>query len=95
MKFVMIGWDGPEGQAKQKVLRPAHRERLKQLESKGKFILAGPFEDRSGSLIVIEADSAQEARAIVQMDPYVEQGVFGKVEIRPFIQVFPADEVKP
>jgi uncharacterized protein YciI len=89
MKFVIIGMDGPDGQAKRQALRPAHLERLKRLESEGKLVLAGPFSDRSGSLIIIEADSIEEARAFIQKDPYVEQGVFEKVEVRPFTQVFP------
>jgi uncharacterized protein len=89
MKFVIIGIDGPEGQEKRKRLRPAHLERLKQLDLRGKLVLAGPFADRSGSLIIIEAESEQEARNFIQQDPYVEEGVFEKIEIRPFTQVFP------
>ena len=89
MKFVIIGMDGPDGQAKRKGLRQAHLERLKRLELEGKLVLAGPFADRSGSLIIIEADSIEEARAFIQKDPYVEQGVFEKVEVRPFTLVFP------
>ncbi|HTN42964.1 MAG TPA: YciI family protein [Nitrospiria bacterium] len=92
MKFVIIGMDGPEGQSKRKTLRPVHLDRLKRLESDGKLILAGPFSDRSGSLIIIEADSIEEARAFIQKDPYVEQGVFEKVEVRPFTQVFPEED---
>jgi uncharacterized protein YciI len=94
MKFVIIGMDGPEGEKKRKVLRPAHLEHLKRLESEGKLVLAGPFADRSGSLIIIEADSIEEARAIIQKDPYVEQAVFEKVEVRPFTLVFPEKVLK-
>ncbi|HUK55328.1 MAG TPA: YciI family protein [Nitrospiria bacterium] len=95
MKFVIIGTDGPEGRAKRKKLRPAHLERLKRLESEGKLVLAGPFADQSGSLIIIEADSIEEARAFIQKDPYVEQGVFEKVEIRPFTLVLPERDEGP
>ena len=94
MKFVIIGMDGPEGLAKRKALRPAHLERLKRLESEGKLVLAGPFADRSGSLIIIEADSIEEARAFIQKDPYVEHGVFEKVEVRPFTLVLPEKDQK-
>jgi len=94
MKFVIIGMDGPEGEVKRKVLRPAHLERLKRLESEGKLVLAGPFADRSGSLIIIEADSIEEARAFIQKDPYVEQGVFEKVEVRPFTLVLPEKDLR-
>ena len=89
MKFVMIGWDGPEGEEKRKSLRPAHLEQLKRLDSQGKLVLAGPFSDKSGSLVIMDMDSLQEAQAFVQGDPYVKGGVFKRVEIRPFNQVFP------
>lgn len=89
MKFVIIGMDGPEGQSKRKTLRPTHLERLKRLESEGKLVLAGPFSDQSGSLIIMEANSIEEARSFIQKDPYVEHGVFEKVEVRPFTMVFP------
>ena len=38
--------------------------------------LAGPFLDRTGSLIVVEADSLAEVWALVARDPYVTEGVF-------------------
>jgi uncharacterized protein len=89
MKFVIIGIDGPQAREKRTKLRPAHLERLNQLDRQGKLVLAGPFADRSGSLIIIEAESEEEARNIIRQDPYVEEGVFEKIEIRPFTQVFP------
>ena len=51
--------------------------------------LAGPFLDRTGSLIVIEADSLTEVWALVARDPYVTEGVFDRVEVKPFRQVMP------
>ncbi|HEY4485618.1 MAG TPA: YciI family protein [Nitrospiria bacterium] len=89
MKFVMMGWDGPEGEEKRKALRPGHLEQLKRLDSQGRLVLAGPFSDKSGSLVVIEMDSLEEARAFVQSDPYVKGGVFKQIDLRPFTQVFP------
>jgi uncharacterized protein YciI len=52
-------------------------------------ILAGPFTDGSGSLIVVEAESREAVWQIVARDPYVQHGVFNKVEVLPFKQVFP------
>jgi uncharacterized protein YciI len=34
IKFVILGFDGPEGQAKRKIHRPAHIERLERWNSK-------------------------------------------------------------
>lgn len=91
MKFVIIGWDGPEGQAKRPIHRLPHLERLKKLQNQGKLICAGPFADQAGSLIIIEADSLAEAEAFAREDPYVVEGIFNRIEVHPFKQVFPED----
>ncbi len=89
MKFVILGYDGPEGEARRKVHRPAHLARMEPLNAQGRVILAGPLTDKSGSLIVIEADSLEEAQAFAREDPYTVHGVFERVEVHPFMQVFP------
>lgn len=53
------------------------------------MILAGPFTDGSGSLIIVEAESRAAVWEIVSRDPYVQHGVFNRVEVKPFKQVFP------
>ncbi|WHZ22986.1 MAG: hypothetical protein OJF47_002098 [Nitrospira sp.] len=90
MKFVILGFDSPDGQAKRKIHRPAHLARLAPLNQEGKVILAGPFTDQAGSLIIIEADSIEEAQRIAHEDPYTIHGVFERVEVHPFQQVLPA-----
>lgn len=89
MKFVILGYDGPDGEARRKVYRPAHLARMEPLNAQGRVILAGPFTDKAGSLIVIEAESLEEARAFAREDPYTIHGVFERVEVHPFMQVFP------
>ena len=89
MKFAIIGKDSPEGHLKRPLYRSLHLERLKTLSMKGNLILAGPFKDKTGSLIVIEAESQAEAEHFAQEDPYTIHGVFQQVEIHPFEQVFP------
>ena len=87
--FVIIGYDGPDGQAKRKLHRHAHLERMDPLNKAGKVVLAGPLTDGAGSLIVIEAESLEAAREFVAKDPYVTQGVFARYEVHPFMQVYP------
>lgn len=91
MKFVIIGWDGPEGQNKRPLHRPTHLERLHKLQEQRRLVCAGPFADQAGSLIIIEADSLAEAEAFAQNDPYVLEGVFERFEVHPFKQVFPEE----
>jgi hypothetical protein len=90
MLFVIIGRDGPEAKDLRPKLRPAHLEHLGTLDRIGKIALAGPLTDGAGSLIVLEADSLEEAAAVASRDPYVTGGVFAEVEVHPFVRVLPA-----
>ena len=89
MKFAIIGFDGPEGEAKRKIYRPAHLANLEPLDQAGRIVLAGPLTDNTGSLIVIEANSLEEAQKFALEDPYTVHGIFERVEVHPFTQVFP------
>lgn len=89
MKFVILGFDGPDGEAKRKIYRSDHLAKLEPLDRQGRVILAGPLTDKTGSLIVIEADSLEEAQRLAQEDPYTVNGVFERIEVHPFTQVFP------
>ena len=89
MLFVIIGHDAPDGAAKRPTVRPAHLAHLEPLSKAGRVRLAGPFLDRTGSLIVVEAGSLAEVWALVARDPYVTEGIFNHVEVKPFQQVFP------
>lgn len=89
MKFVILGFDGPDGEAKRKIHRPAHLANLEPLSAQGRVVLAGPLTDKTGSLIIIEADSLEEAQRFARADPYSIHGVFERVEVHPFLQVLP------
>ena len=80
-------------------VRSAHIERLVALKDVGRLILAGPhpaidYEDPgtngfTGSLIVAEFDSLEEAQAWADTDPYIGAGVYKKVTVKPFKKVLP------
>jgi uncharacterized protein YciI len=89
MLFVIIGHDGPGGAALRPRVRPAHLDNLRPLDRAGKVKLAGPFTDGSSSLIIVEMESEAEAIAFAKSDPYTTAGVFERVEVKPFRQVFP------
>ena len=89
MLFVIIGHDGPNGAALRPTVRPAHLENLQPLVDSGKVVVGGPFTDGSGSLIVADFENEAAAKAFAQSDPYVTQGVFERVEIKPFRKVVP------
>ena len=54
---------------------PAHLAYLAELDSAGVLVLSGPFADRTGGLVVVRATSFDAARAIVEADPLVANGV--------------------
>ena len=92
--FAITGTDGPDGLAKRPSVRPRHLEHLRPISQAGRVVVAGPlFADDGktprGSLIVLEAASLEEARALAARDPYVVEGVFASVDVRPFAKVFP------
>lgn len=68
--------------------RPDHLDWLNGLNAEGKLKLAGPSLDANGkpmgSLVVIVADNADEAKAMADADPYATAGLFESVDIRPF-----------
>ena len=100
MLYAVIGEDVPDSLARRLAVRPAHLERLKELQDAGRLILAGPCpaidaQDPgpagfSGSLIVAEFDSLEAAQAWAAADPYATEGVFARVTVRPFRKVLPA-----
>jgi uncharacterized protein YciI len=89
MLFVIIGYDGPNGAKLRPSVRPEHLENLRPLVEAGRVIVGGPFTDGSGSLMVIDFEDEAAAKAFANSDPYVKQGVFERVEIRPFRKVVP------
>ncbi len=58
-----------------------HIEYLKSLDDKGLLILAGPFSDYPGGMVVIKAHHEEEAIQIALSDPFVSQG-YRTFEIR-------------
>lgn len=89
MLFVIIGHDGPNGATLRPKVRPAHLENLRPLVEQGKLLIGGPFTDGSGSLMVIDMESEAAALEFARNDPYTREGVFERVEVKPFRKVVP------
>ena len=99
MLYAIIAEDAANSLQDRLAARPKHLERLTALQQQGRLILAGPHpaidtEDPgeagfSGSLVVAEFDSLEDAKAWADADPYVTAGVYANVTIKPFKKVFP------
>ena len=61
-------------QEKNAQVRPAHLEYINDLFKQGKVVMAGPFTDKKGGMVIYKADSYEEALKMAQADPVVAQG---------------------
>ena len=52
---------------------PAHAAYWKELNLKG--YLGGPFADRSGGLITFRAENLEEAKRLIENDPFVQESL--------------------
>jgi hypothetical protein len=99
MWYVINGTDTEESLERRLSVRAAHLARLQQLQDEGRLLLAGPCPavdsndpgpaGFTGSLIVAEFDSLEDAQTWAQADPYVDAGVYASVVVKPFRKVLP------
>jgi uncharacterized protein YciI len=99
MLYAIVAEDVENSLEKRKSVRPAHMKRMQQLIADGRVVLAGPMPaidspdsgpaGFTGSLIVAEFESLEAARAWIDADPYVTEGIFSSVSVKPFLQVLP------
>ncbi|SHH37133.1 YciI family protein [Ferrimonas marina] len=79
-------------------VRPAHLARLQALQDEGRLLTAGPMPaidsndpgeaGFTGSLVVAEFDSLEQAQAWADKDPYIDAGVYANTIVKPFKRVF-------
>lgn len=99
MLYAIISQDTPDSLEKRLAARPDHIKRLNHLKAEGRLILAGPHpaidsDDPgpagfSGSLVVAEFPSLEEAQVWADADPYLRAGVYAQVTVKPFKKVLP------
>lgn len=99
MLYVIFSQDVENSLPLRAQARPAHVERLQALKSEGRLILAGPCpaidaEDPgeagfTGSMIVAEFESLEDAQAWAEADPYIEAGIYQSVIVKPYKKVLP------
>jgi uncharacterized protein len=99
MWYAIEGHDGPDVLSRRLAARAEHLARLVALRDQGRLLLAGPCpaidaEDPgpagfSGSIVIAEFVSLDEARAWADADPYIAAGVYERVDVRPFRPVLP------
>jgi uncharacterized protein YciI len=99
MWYAIISEDHDESLPRRAKARPAHMGRIQKLVDEGRVLVAGPHPavdstdpgdaGFTGSLVIAEFPSLQEAEAWAQTDPYVTGNVYKSVTVKPFKPVLP------
>ena len=99
MWYLIIGTDVANSLENRMAARPAHLARLQALADAGRLKIAGPLPaidsenpgaaGFTGSVIIASFENLQQAQTWALDDPYLEAGVYAKVEVRPFKLVLP------
>lgn len=99
MWYAIISEDVEESLEKRLAARPDHLARLTALIDTGRLLVAGPHPavdstdpgpaGFTGSLVIAEFDSLEEAQTWANDDPYVAAGVYSKIAVKPYLRVLP------
>ena len=68
-------------------VRPHHLDNTRQLKLQGNFVFAGAMLNDEGNMVgstmVLQFESEEELQAWNQAEPYITQGVWETVDIKP------------
>lgn len=94
MYYAIISEDVIDSLRLRQEARPAHLARLEALKDDGRLLVAGPHPaidspdpgeaGFSGSLVIAEFESLEQAQQWADQDPYVEAGVYQSVTVKPY-----------
>lgn len=100
MWYVIFSQDVENSLEKRMSVRDRHLARLVQLQEEGRLLVAGPMpaidSDNpgdagfTGSTVIAEFNSLDEAKTWADADPYIEAGVYENVIVKPFKKVLPS-----
>ncbi|MBS0847209.1 YciI family protein [Citrobacter sp. JGM124] len=98
MLYVIFAQDIAHSLEKRLAARPDHLARLQKLRDEGRLLTAGPLPaidsndpgaaGFTGSAVIAEFNSLEEAKIWADNDPYVGAGVYENVVVKPFKKVF-------
>lgn len=98
MYYLIYATDNENSLQQRLQARPAHLARLEALQQQSRLLTAGPLPaidsenpgeaGFTGSMIIADFDSLQDAKKWANEDPYLDAGVYKKVEVKPYKKVF-------
>lgn len=95
--FVVTCTDQEGTVEKRLATRPEHLARLQQLDDEGRLVVAGampkdpsnPHAGFYGSIIIVDFDSREALDAWLAEEPFLREGVYSQIEVKPFNKAFP------
>ncbi|RJE70826.1 hypothetical protein CWB96_12185 [Pseudoalteromonas citrea] len=98
MLYMIYSTDVENSLEKRLGARPAHLARLTELQTQGRLVTAGPLPaidstepgeaGFTGSLLIAEFASLEDAKKWANDDPYFIAGVYSGCTVKPFKKVF-------
>ena len=99
MHYAIMSEDNPDSLPLRLKARPDHLARLEALRDAGRLLVAGPHPSLdtpdpgnagfTGSLVIAEFPSLEDAKRWSDEDPYITAGVYRSVVVKPFKPVLP------
>ena len=99
MLYAIMAEDAPNSLERRMAIRPRHLPRAQQLVDEGRLLCGGAFPaidsmdpgpaGFTGSLIVAEFGSLEEAQTWIEADPFYVEGVYAKVVVKPYRKALP------
>ena len=92
MQYVIHAYDHTDANAldRRMAVRPAHLNYVRQLKADGQFIVGGALLDSEGrmigSMLMLHLETDEQLTDYLNTDPYIVQGVWDKVDVKPFRQ---------
>jgi uncharacterized protein YciI len=90
MQYVVMAWDGTDEGALDRRLatRPRHLERIEPFVDSSNALVGGAILDDDGrmigSVLVMDFDTRDELDDWLRNDPYTTEGVWQRVDVRPY-----------
>jgi len=89
--FVVLRKAGPnwlsDRSAQEQPYWTEHAQFIDRLFEAGKILLAGPFDDGSGALLIVAVENEEAAQTFFDDDPWTIQNILGKGEVKAW-QIF-------
>ena len=89
-QYVIIAHDGADSEAPERrsAARPLHLEGARTLKENGNYVTGGAILDDGGamrgSVMIVQFEDDEAMKAWLANDPYVTQGVWKSIEVKPF-----------